>query len=353
MDYLPKKRYEELGQALRHIPEELSEIWLQCPSASCGFVFKPPWLEKRPPLVPVKPNSGHGRWIPQAAVLRCPMCSTEVYLRLPLEKLRARYSWFGDEAFQLLGDKYLLTYSLVGANSVKLPTVEESIRQFKSELCPSVSPDSWRLHMRKIWSGNARRKHPIFRDWDATFIETFVNDFFRLIRDFDDSFRILNVSAIYHQSTAKRQRRLEKKTVKHEAYSLLLVKAIDKCTKNGIQPHFMFDSEKDSDADNVIHEWAKNAFEGSHVNLVFPFLARGIEIPEPMFVSPASRPCLQVADFVSFVVRRYCYKRMLGEPIDLDPAELGSVEYLGFDPDGDMLFTSSTGYPWEYFYGNA
>jgi len=87
--------------------------------------------------------------------------------------------------------------------------------------------------------------------------------------------------------------------------------------------------------------------------LLFGYLARGIEIPEPVFVSPASRPCLEVADFVSYVIARYCYRRIKGQPIDLDPKYLGPVVYLGFDSSGALLFSRSTGYPWRLFYGNA
>jgi len=318
-------------------------------------VFKPPWLEKRPPLAPVKPNVGSGRWIPITATLKCPLCKSDVSLELPVEKQRARYDWFGDEAFQDFrpsGNEYLLTYSLVGANRVRLPGVEEAVREFKATFLPSTPPDSWRLHMTKIWSGNKREKDPLFKEWDAADVQQFVNRFFDLIRSFDESFRIFNVSALYRQSTRKQRRLAERREVRHEAYSLLLLTVIDASTKNGVQPHFVFDSEKDREGTQVVHEWAQRAYEGSHLNLVFPYLARGIEIPEPTFVTPASRPCLEVADFVSFVVRRYCFRRLKGQSVDLDPKQLGNVHYIGFDSAGDVLTTDSTSYPWEFFYGN-
>jgi hypothetical protein len=266
-------------------------------------VFKPPWLEKRPPLAPVKPNVGSGRWIPITATLKCPLCKSDVSLELPVEKQRARYDWFGDEAFQDFrpsGNEYLLTYSLVGANRVRLPGVEEAVREFKATLLPSTPPDSWRLHMTKIWSGNKRDKDPLFKEWDAADVQQFVNRFFDLIRSFDESFRIFNVSALYRQSTRKQRRLAERREVRLEAYSLLLLTVIDASTKNGVQPHF----------------------------------------------------CLEVADFVSFVVRRYCFRRLKGQPIELDPKQLGNVHYIGFDSAGDVLTTDSTGYPWEFFYGN-
>jgi hypothetical protein len=128
---------------------------------------------------------------------------------------------------------------------------------------------------------------------------------------------------------------------------------ISGCTKTGIQPHFVFDAEKDSEGAYVIPGWARKAFEGSHLNLVFPFLTRGIEIPYPEFVNPASKPFLEVADFVSFVVARYCYRRIMGQPIDLDPKHLGPVSHIGFDPSGDVLTQTNAGYPWMFFYGDV
>ncbi|MCA1738452.1 MAG: hypothetical protein LC740_06380 [Actinobacteria bacterium] len=124
-------------------------------------------------------------------------------------------------------------------------------------------------------------------------------------------------------------------------------------TKDRIQPSFVFDSEKDSEANNVIYGWAQDAFYGSRLNLLHAFLARGLEIPEPMFVRPGSRPCLEVADFVSYVVARYCFRKLKNQPIDLDPELLGPVYYLAFVPDGDVVTSMSTGYPWEHFYGST
>jgi len=270
---------------------------------------------------------------------------------LPNEKQKARYSFFGDEAFRDIDTKRLLTYSLVGTNRVRLPEVEEAIRDFKSKLRPSVSPESWRLHMTEIWPEHARKRHHIFREWEPGFVEDFAERFFELIRGFDEAFIIYNVSGIYYASKDKKRQRYERKQARLEAYSTLLMAVIYAATKDGIQPSFVFDSEKASEANTVIHGWARDTFHGSQLYLLYAFLSRGIEIPEPTFVSPASRPCLEVADFVSYVVARYCFRKLKKQSIDLDPKLLGPVYYLAFVPDGDVVHSMSTGYPWEYFYG--
>jgi hypothetical protein len=315
--------------------------------------FQPDWLKKIPPMTPIRPNSGQGMWIRTGAQAECLACHTELVIPLPVEKQKARYSFFGDEPFRNVEDRKVLTYSLAGTNRVRLPEVENAIRDFKSRLYPSVSPDSWRLHMTDIWPEYARKRHPIFREWDSDFIEDFAERFFELIRGFDDAFVIYNISGIYYPSKDKKRQRLERKQTRLEAYSMLLVTVIYAATKDRIQPSFVFDSEKDSEANNVIHSWAQDAFYGSRLNLLHAFLARGLEIPEPMFVRPGSRPCLEVADFVSYVVARYCFRKLKNQPIDLDPELLGPVYYLAFVPDGDVVTSMSTGYPWEHFYGST
>lgn len=351
--YMPKRTYETTGQALRHVPEDLARIRIKCPNPECATSFPPDWLKKIPPIHPVKPNVGPGVWVPAAKEVECPKFRKSLMFPLPIEEQKAEYSFFGDEAYRSIEDLELLTYSLVGTNSVRLAEVEEVVRAFKAELCPSESPDSWHLHMKKIWPEHARRRHPIFKEWDQDFVKDFARRFFALVKNFDEAFVVHNITAIYHKSRGIKQRKIEKREVRQEAYSLLLMKIIGDCTKIGIKPYFTFDSEKDSEADRVIHGWARDAFHGSRINLLFGYLARGIEIPEPVFVSPASRPCLEVADFVSYVIARYCYRRIKGQPIDLDPKHLGPVVYLAFDPSGDLLFSRNTGYPWRSFYGNA
>jgi hypothetical protein len=46
-----------------------------------------------------------------------------------------------------------------------------------------------------------------------------------------------------------------------------------------------------------------------------------------------------LADFVSFVVVRYHARRWSGQPVEIDPASLGRVQYLGFERRDDMLYT--------------
>jgi hypothetical protein len=348
---LSAKRYKGLRQGLHFVPKFLLGIQTTC--SECGTSFQPNWLEKRLPLIPKTSLSGGGVDIPIGAKLSCPNCRADVLFPLPTEEQKACYSFFGDEAYRDLNDIYVMTYSLVGTNRTRVPEIEMQIREFKKRLVPSVNPDDWIIHMKEIWPGSQRRKHPLFRDWDRNFIEAMCADLFALINKFDDAFLIHNVSAVFYKPKERGQLKRVKNEVRHNAYTLLLLEIIDNATKYGVAPFFTFDAEKHSNADKIIHGWAKDAFDGSQLNLVYPYVARGIKIPEPTFVKPASHPCLELADFVSYVIARYLFRRITSQTVDLDPDNLGNVTYMCFDIKGDMRKAYQQGYPWKQFFGDV
>ncbi len=84
--------------------------------------------------------------------------------------------------------------------------------------------------------------------------------------------------------------------------------------------------------------WARHAFLGSERQLLYLYLCHGIPVPEPRFVKPGSHPCLELADFVSFVVARELFRYGLGLPTEYSTSRLGKVRYSWTDPNG---YTSS------------
>ncbi|MBI4325795.1 MAG: hypothetical protein HY674_11095 [Chloroflexi bacterium] len=161
----------------------------------------------------------------------------------------------------------------------------------------------------------------------------------------------IRISAVYHKENDLRKAKIQKDAVRSEAYSLFLLTIIEMLTKKGIQPNWIFDSDKKSDADKIIHQWARDAFYGIQVNLVYMLIANGISIPEPIFVRPASRPLLELADLVSFVIARYLARSLQRSNPELDPARLGQVFYSGFDSrQGDFVFQWSNRFPMQLFF---
>jgi hypothetical protein len=100
----------------------------------------------------------------------------------------------------------------------------------------------------------------------------------------------------------------------------------------------------------LIDQWARDNFNSAQRQLLYTYLAKGITIPEPQFIKPASHPCSELADFISFWIRRYHVKRDRGEKCEIDPEKLGSITYYGFANTGDFLRLRRKGFPWSDFY---
>jgi len=314
----------------------------------------PNWFEKHElPMVPVKPKyqskgveySGPKRWILHQLSQKCPKCKADVIITLPVNKMKTRGALFGDDAERNYQNKKVSIYSLIGADQKLLPNVENKFNEIKKKLLPSVPHDAWKLHMKDMWAGSNRNKHLIFNKLSLDSIISFVNETLELIRK--NSLFIYNIAVTTIQDDFSKEN--DQNQLRNEAYILLVLNAIDEWTSKNAQPNIYFDSEKSSTANEIIHGWARNLFKGSQHSLLYAFLSKGIEIPEPIFVSPASHPGLELADFVSFIVARYYFRMWQDKEIEIDPKDLGMVTYLGYDKCGDLLWKRQLGYPWDQF----
>lgn len=326
-----------------HLPARLSSCVFRC--EACGAQFRPDFFRKRSePLVPIKPLTtppDHpGRAIPTAAHEQCLSCGSTILIPLPVETMSARCALYGDEAFREVGSRSMVTYSLVGADSRVIETQGQALSRIKRALEPARDPSSWVFHMLELWSGQKRKKHPVYSAWNDDKCRLAHELLFSVFTS-DEPFFVYNIVCCGHPRTIDRTKR--------QAYGSLLMLLIDDLTAARAQPQVYFDSERPGPGDTIVHGWAKAIVSESRYRLLHAFIARGIEIPEPRFVPPASHPCLELADFVSFVVARYYHDKWRESKPTLDPAKLGSVRYVGFEPTGDMVWLNSVGYPWEAF----
>jgi len=305
-------------------------------------------------MAPVKPKfetkgveyTGPKRWILQQVSQKCPKCKNDVMIKLPVNKMKTEGSLFGDDAERNYEKKRVYIYSLIGADQRLLPEFEMKVKGVKQNLFPSISPDSWKIHMKDMWAGSSRKRHPVYQSLNFRDVTNFVNELLVLIRE--SNLFIYNIALTTVQNNLN-DRKVQNQ-LRNEAYILLVMNTIDEWTTKKTQPNIFFDSEKDSKANETIHSWARDAFKGSQYSLLYGFLSKGIEIPEPKFVSPASFPGLEVADFVSFTIARYYYKRWEGKEIEIDPKDMGLITYLGYDFNGDVLCRRQEGYPWDQFH---
>lgn len=332
---------------LRLLPEPLARLSVRCPA--CDEEVRPDLFEpKKAPIVPVKPNDvpedSDARWVPHSMSLNCSRCSGEILVPFPVIKSRTRCQLYGDDASREDEDcqRHVYTYTLVGADWKLIDQVNSAVRALKGRLAPECPADSWALHMKVLWSGQQRKKHPVFAAWDLPKVIEAVDGLFEIMAGTHGLF-VFNIAVV--------SRRVSVEKTKHEAYVSLVMNVIDDLTSQQAQPVLFFDSERASAADRVVHGWARNLFLDSQYCNLYAFLAKGIEVPEPQFVRPASHSCLELADFASYVVARYHFDRWRGRGAMLDPQRLGRVKYIGFERSGDLLWTTQEGYPWEMFYG--
>jgi len=304
--------------------------------------IKPKYLKNRIPY------NGPARWVPVFTKVSCPNCNQDQFLALPTKKVLTKGLVFGDEAHRDDGTHFVFTYSLVGADHKLIPGIEDSVKSLKSEICPSKPPATWKLHMKDLWSGHNRRKHPVFAAWDKPDVDTLIAGLLHILRSTENLF-IYNFAVTSNQIGKAPMYILDKTHLRDYAYVQLVLNVIDEFTEKGAQPHIFFDMEKASRSEKVIQAWARDAFQSGQRHLLYTFLARGIEIPEPQFVTPASHPCLELADFVSYVVARCYLRTWQKKPIEIDPRDFGMTTYLGFDKGGDIMRRRRIGYPWDEF----
>ncbi len=350
-----KNKSKKVQNLLKHLPEDIAALRLECPE--CSKQFRPNWFKlSSEPRIPIKPNDhdGTGRWVPTKSYEICPFCEEVVPLDLPVVEMQSKVMLFGDEAYREKQGKLVFTYSLVGADFKMIPKIEDSLRELKLKLCPSESPDGWAFHMKELWSGDQRRKHRIFGTWDFEKVLFAVQGIFQLIQSHAECIFMYNIASTAKGSMKGFNSKSALERPQDNTYILLINYVINELTTAKAQPVLKFDAEKQTKGNQVIQGWARDAFSGSQRCLLYSFVAKGIEVPEPVFVQPASQACLELADFISYIVARFYLKKWQGKEIEkvLDPHNLGKVTYLSFDKTSSLVFHRTESYPWELFYGS-
>lgn len=337
-------------QALNFIPEELSSYKTLC--ENCDTSFRPDWLKPRScQMGSIEAQDGYLQRL--TALDKCPSCDYDVEIKIPAKNQEAQVLLFGDEAARKLNNVggRLNTYSLIGTSLPQLDRIENEIRSLKRQLNPHMEPDEWKIHMTKIWSGQQRKKKPEYSNWNYETTKALIGGVKEILENDDDKIFRYNIVLAGQPSNPKEEKAFEN-YIFHEAYILLIISVIKEITGLGGQPMLNFDSIKNSKSDIVIHEWAQKAFDHGTSNLLYSFISHSILVPEPVFVQPASRPFLELADIMSFSVAKHHYRLSKGKYPDIDLDIFGKVMYMTFNEDGSRLLQRrQAGYPWKLNYG--
>jgi hypothetical protein len=218
--------------------------------------------------------------------------------------------------------------ALVGGSGGFIDEVAKKIVFLKQDLEPARNPTSWRFHMTELHSGQRRQRHPIFANWSREKLDRAKATMSAAISETNDS---LFVFALVHPIV----RGSSLATTKTKAYMALLCDTIYNFTQGGVSPHYTFDADK-AVGDNraVVQQWARNAFLGSERQLMYVYLSHGIPVPEPAFVKQGSHICLELSDFVAFVVAREVFCWQNSRQSDYLSSDLGKVYYSWLDATG-------------------
>lgn len=329
----------KIGQML---PNYLLHLSFECDR--CRNTFKPHWLKQLNfPLTPVISKVQENMFFQRISTnIDCPLCGQQTAIPMPMGELKYIVNFYGDEAERKIAKSKidLFTYSVIGISPYWLKEIEADIQEVKQIFTPHLSPYDWSIHMKKLWNGAKRQTHPEYRDWDYPKALSFLEEISRIILKYGNKIFKYNVVLAGRMPSNK------SKYLRDEAYITLIIFIIAELSKVDTSPHFHFDSVKNSTSDHTIHQWAKKAFENGCENLMYGFISRGIPIPEPMFVPPASNSLLEIADMLSFSVARYHFNRYEKKKQDIDLRIFGEVRYIGISSDLRRVEShTSIGYP--------
>ncbi len=336
-----------MSDFITHIPSSLPEI-ISC--KHCGVDNNIPWGQKsKEPFIPVTPNdfdpiSNNKIWVPSGLSFPCRKCHSPIYLELPQKRQTTELHLFGDESYD--SNSNIFTYTLTGADFKALSEIENKIFLVKSRILPKKDPRSWTIHMKDLWSTTERANNPTFKGWTLNQVWTLINAITELLESLDNDLFVYSITMTKHHPFNSQS--IEQ--AKYNCYTMLILNVIEEATDGGAQPRIYFDSEKNSSSDHIIHRWANETFRSAQRQLIYTYLAKGITIPEPQFIKPASHPCSELSDFLSFWIRRYHLKSKKGEQTEVELKKFGNITYYGFTNTGEFLRIRQRGYPWKQFY---
>ncbi len=209
--------------------------------------------------------------------------------------------------------------------------------------------------MKELWHGSSRIKNNLLKDIKLEQIMNLLGEIELLFNEFGPKIYKVNITLAAGLGDKVKKIKVLENHLKNEAYELLVLNTINIVTMHGAEPHFIFDAEKDLterhlNGDKVIQKWASDAFSKGTRNMLYCFMSHGIPVKEPIFVKPGSRPLLELADIISFVVARHNAKALKNEKTEIDCSMFGEVEYYTFVENGEYLESKvSTKYTWVLF----
>lgn len=277
--------------------------------------------------------------IPISTNITCPICNSDFQTDLPVKEEKRKFYIFGDESFRGddgKSDKMIVNYSLVAVNCKRILEVEDEILQFKLNEFPKILPNNWKIHLKEMVSSTHRMKNEFFKNLDyindiKPFIENLFQFINRLIENDSISVYTVTMSHKFPRNLSYKNRKNEEKKIKELTYELAILYTTDFLTNSEINPCFIFDSDRKNDKSILIkQEWAENIFYSSQFSLACAYFLKGINVVPPKFIKPASRPVLELADFICYLTAKYFESKILRNQDEdfFTPEKIKNIIYI-------------------------
>ena len=236
-----------------------------------------------------------------------------------------------------------MVYTMVGNNKNNIEADQNSFLDFKRKHFPGEPPEKWSLHSWELFNKRQRETVPRYSKTSDSEAVSFFLELGNHVQSMTNGLFIASVVTPFLLPNGRKERKQVIDQAKRQCFTTLLLFLIDTHHQQGIYCDFFFDeSGKDG--------WGKEAFDSARATLIFPYLAKGMEVEDPIFIAPGSHVYSEIADAVSFTIARFLQRGQIGSHAELDPAVFGPITYVASTVGGGTLMAKrSKGLPREWF----
>lgn len=329
------------------MPQELLEKRIEC--SACRKQMPIPFNRKQREVIePVTPRDFHPvtnnkHWVCTATTVRCEECGAGIQVPLPTVTQKTEVHLFADEAARTIEGRNVWVFAAVGGDKRLLPDFETKVRDLKARLVPGRKPAEWTLHMKDLWAGDARSRHPVFSALTRDQVASHVTETASLLREASrDLFMFACVVSRPAVEAANEPMKL--------AFSVLFHEIIHGFTRGGSAPVLHLDAQRPASIQSQAVGWIDEILAELRYTLGYPFLTHGITIPKPRIIVPGSSGCAELADFIAFWVARMHERKWRSVEVELDPSQFGPVFYMVERAPGEIVQTRQSQFPWSLCY---
>lgn len=333
-----KKKYNSIDKKLYYVPNFLLDKEYKC--QNCEINFTPNWLDKRPPITPVKLKKEDLWAFPTTTYASCPSCESQVPIDLPKGSFGQDFYFFADEAYRDFGEQYLVNYSLIGVKKSHYHELANIVSHWKYLIYKKNGSQPLDVaHLTDLWSKKVRNKMPGAENLSKEDVIEFYSDLACKLGK-NDNIKIYSCSALLNKDKDgfRKQLQVFKEFVTFNLFNI----SIQESTRSGFIPIFFFE-------DDGKMGWLFDMFERMRLTLMFPFICTGKPVPEPRIIrkhrGQEFLAGIEAADFICFSSARSAHNLYHNQSLDFNMELLGDVAYIQFNKRGDVVLKRKIGYP--------